>query len=711
MKLRKLLLLATSLMLISGCTKNEFKGVKYSQDSEDPKITYINASETNKEFTVGDEPYVITYDIGGRNGVTNKNVVLSSGDNNIATISATTVENNPYAVKITPIGAGETSLYIASELNPEVKATIKVKVNELPADAGIISLTPLGVGENILNIGESVVVHVQNRNGNVEWSVEYGYDYFSLSEGSNESVKVTAVKAGTANVRATVNGAVARQSITVKPAPVQKTIYFIDTVGYSPVKLVKNDTTELESTSTDEFGHNIYAIEINESAFTSFYLSFNNTTTRTRSIACNEFVSKNAFKVQNSTSDTKEVELINFTAPTPYVYFGSDTFEIVNGYTESIHVVSFLGTVGYEIVDGADKISLNLGASNNEIVSITAIAVGTAHLKAKIVGSNPEISATIEVRVLTRPTPNDGGLPANGSTFTVNAEDVYEFSYSVFYLINEEEIACSVTWEITSGTSYASVSATATKVTISGLAEGTATLRATYDLNTKSRTYTITVNPVQNKTIYFTNNQNWSSVYVYAFKGDTKNHDWPGVKMENPVYNTLFEECYSFTFKSKLYDTVIFNNGGSEQTEDIAIASFTGYDNAWPSYKHDNKWIVGFAEFTAYASPTSTIYLNAGYGWNLHDAKIFVHCWKSDTLNFNVLMHWEKDDIYSCKIPSDYTGVIFVRNSPSVSVMVWDGDGYWGRTKGDLTFNSTKPQYNIDNYIDGQSDGHWSTKS
>ena len=704
MKINKLFLLASSLFLLGGCA-GEFDGVTYDQDKEAPKITYVNPSESSKEFTVGDEAYVITYDIGGRNGVTNKKVRLSSDDLDVATIEATTVDQNPYAVKVAPVGPGETNVYITSENNPAVKATIKVKVNELPADAGIISLKVPAKTE--LNIGESVDVEVNETNGNVVWSVEYGYDYFELSNESNSKVTVTGRNAGTANVRATVNGAYAVQSITVKPEPVDKTIYFVNFITiWNDIKFVPTGGSPIAGTPEgyDEFGHAIYSFDMHGSQYESFRVSHNSGIYIDHLFKCSDFVHKNGIK-NNPGSDV--IELINFTAPVPSVTFGDDTFSIINGYTDKIHVSSYLGNVEYSILSGSDKVAIT--KQENDGVTIKANAVGTAEIKAKIVGVTPEIYDTIEVTVRPRPFPTVDfeDVPAN---ISVQAEDSVTYPYSVTYTLGTEEVICPVTWEITSGGSFASVTSTNTSVSVTGLAVGSATLRATYgvDSDETTRTFNITVTPTITNTIYFTNNNNWKDVYVYAWKegSEVKNHAWPGVRIETePVYNSGFQECYTFTYKPNLYDYVIFNNGAStpEQTDNIPLSGFATKNNVYikgDSKKENGTWDFDFANFNAYVGSTTTVYLNALYNWNTDDAKIFVHCFKSSTDSHSVLMHWLSNDIYYAKIPTGYNGIVFVRNAPYINNMIWSGDGYWGQT-GDTTYNAATPQYNLTSYNSG----------
>ncbi|MDE7442234.1 MAG: starch-binding protein [Muribaculaceae bacterium] len=80
-----------------------------------------------------------------------------------------------------------------------------------------------------------------------------------------------------------------------------------------------------------------------------------------------------------------------------------------------------------------------------------------------------------------------------------------------------------------------------------------------------------------NLTIYYTNPNNWSQVYVYAYNSDDdKNHTWPGVKME---YDSATGN-YVGTI-SRHYGNLIFNNG------------YSGNGNQTPNLTRElkNNWI------------------------------------------------------------------------------------------------------------------------
>ncbi len=116
--------------------------------------------------------------------------------------------------------------------------------------------------------------------------------------------------------------------------------------------------------------------------------------------------------------------------------------------------------------------------------------------------------------------------------------------------------------------------------------------------------------PVSAKyTVKFTNNQGWSSVYLYAWNHSTgaKNAEWPGVKLTDKATNTYGEEQFTASIDNT-YDRIIFNNGSGTQTVDITNetrdGSVTGY---YPKSQTNGKWEVGTWEVqpATTAAPTA----------------------------------------------------------------------------------------------------------
>lgn len=95
----------------------------------------------------------------------------------------------------------------------------------------------------------------------------------------------------------------------------------------------------------------------------------------------------------------------------------------------------------------------------------------------------------------------------------------------------------------------------------------TGTLSITLNSN---KTYYAKFVQKSTRTIYFTNNNNWSSVYCYAWNGSVKNASWPGISMTYVKTNGFNEKIYSIEIDIK-YTSVIFNDNSS-QTVDITLS-------------------------------------------------------------------------------------------------------------------------------------------
>jgi hypothetical protein len=80
--------------------------------------------------------------------------------------------------------------------------------------------------------------------------------------------------------------------------------------------------------------------------------------------------------------------------------------------------------------------------------------------------------------------------------------------------------------------------------------------------------------------IYFTNNKGWSNVYAYLWDDESKNADWPGVKLENPETNDYGEPVYKVEVGA--FKNVIFSDGNGTQTVDISLADVADKTGFYP---------------------------------------------------------------------------------------------------------------------------------
>ncbi len=88
-------------------------------------------------------------------------------------------------------------------------------------------------------------------------------------------------------------------------------------------------------------------------------------------------------------------------------------------------------------------------------------------------------------------------------------------------------------------------------------------------------------NPVNDKYIYYKNNENWNEVKVYYWNDSNKNMTgWPGVHMES-----IGNNVYRAEIPSDATMVVFNNNNQGRQTEDIRLEGLGKiYDNGWRDY-------------------------------------------------------------------------------------------------------------------------------
>ncbi len=79
--------------------------------------------------------------------------------------------------------------------------------------------------------------------------------------------------------------------------------------------------------------------------------------------------------------------------------------------------------------------------------------------------------------------------------------------------------------------------------------------------------------PDSSITMYFANTGKWTTVNAYMYKDGTgkNNGAWPGQKMTLVETREDGVKIYSITFQEGDYDIIIFNNGGSGQSNNLAV--------------------------------------------------------------------------------------------------------------------------------------------
>lgn len=90
---------------------------------------------------------------------------------------------------------------------------------------------------------------------------------------------------------------------------------------------------------------------------------------------------------------------------------------------------------------------------------------------------------------------------------------------------------------------------------------------------------------------------------------------------------------------------------------------------------------------SAAAPSTKRIYMKAG-AWNNDSPKFFIHSWgDSDNDVQMTAVGGCEDDVFYADIPSGNTSLIFTRQNPSTSSIIWDGSDLWNRTD-DISISS-----------------------
>ena len=102
-----------------------------------------------------------------------------------------------------------------------------------------------------------------------------------------------------------------------------------------------------------------------------------------------------------------------------------------------------------------------------------------------------------------------------------------------------------------------------------------------------------------------------------------------------------------------------------------------------------------------------TIYLNTGGAtlWNQADAKFFTHSWATGVEHAQTQMTLVEGDVYKTEIPVEHDMIIFLRQSPATTSVVWeDSLGLWNKTEDLQILDSL---YIITDW----NSGRWSTET
>ncbi len=180
--------------------------------------------------------------------------------------------------------------------------------------------------------------------------------------------------------------------------------------------------------------------------------------------------------------------------------------------------------------------------------------------------------------------------------------------------------------------------------------------------------------------VYVRANNTWTNLYCYMWNGtgETKNADWPGVKM-----TSLGNNVYSYTLNGS-YQYVIFNNGsggGDNQTTDLNYPGTTNMiydlkDKTWSQYTDapqgttsasNTQAATQSATQAATASVTGNIvYLNNTAGWS--SPKVYMWSNSGNPSNASwpgVSMTRVSGNIWMYNAPQQFANCVFSDNGSS----------------------------------------------
>lgn len=251
-------------------------------------------------------------------------------------------------------------------------------------------------------------------------------------------------------------------------------------------------------------------------------------------------------------------------------------------------------------------------------------------------------------------------LSPNGGSFTTETTTVTATlvnATSGWYKIDngqQKSFTGTTTITIGSGIEYGKTTTISWSATGS---EGTETGSATY---TKKDPNAVTY-------VYFNNTQNWSSVYAYNWKEGTTTSvaEWPGTQLTEKTS----EGYYKYEITDDSYNMIIFNNGSSSKTDDLAVVANHLYTPNGDSGEYTGGGQGGGGgdegdgpTFTGYR-----VYLNNTANWST------VNCYSWNATNTSISGAWpgsamQKDNntgYYYIDFSEEPTNVIFSTNGNS----------------------------------------------
>jgi hypothetical protein len=160
------------------------------------------------------------------------------------------------------------------------------------------------------------------------------------------------------------------------------------------------------------------------------------------------------------------------------------------------------------------------------------------------------------------------------------------------------------------------------------------------------------------RTVYFDNTQGWADIYAYVWTtdgyGDHELTAWPGVPAA-----FVGDDVWSYTF-SNYYENIVFNDGVSKQTEDIALLDYT-------NLYHCSSETDGAGHYYVITGNRGiTVYFHDVYDWanTRGDGEIYAYvddteaAWPGTAMTF-VDIDGEGYAVYKYTMPTDEYDVVF----------------------------------------------------
>ncbi len=110
--------------------------------------------------------------------------------------------------------------------------------------------------------------------------------------------------------------------------------------------------------------------------------------------------------------------------------------------------------------------------------------------------------------------------------------------------------------------------------------------------------------PVKTLTAYYVNTTSWTTVNAYVFVG-SNNNGWPGAAMTKTELTKNGYDVYSYEF-AETYTTIIFNDGGSNQTDDLTI-------DASKLYYYGDTWYASLDDIPEPCTPDYGVMVGENY--------------------------------------------------------------------------------------------------